>query len=344
MEVLINEIEKYDKSDMFSLLENFHNQCKEGYNLKIDFNPGSFDKIVFIGMGGSAISGDVMKTLIEETNEIPVFTLRDYIVPEFVDDKTFAIIESYSGNTEETISAYSYVKNKNCNILMLSSNGEMEKIAKQDNIPIIKIPAGMPPRCAFGYLFFPVYRVFAENKILPSLNDKFFEKIKSWINELLPDKENNQAINLAQKFHNKVPLIYSENKFYPGILRWKTQIAENSKQFCFVNVLPEMNHNEIMSFSYPEWFINKTICVFIVSDLEHERVKERIRITSQIISEKVSEIMEIKLKGENLLEKLIYLIILGDWISFYLAILNKVDPTEIPEINILKEELKRRKK
>jgi glucose/mannose-6-phosphate isomerase len=292
-------------------------------------------------MGGSAISGDIIKTLMEEITEIPVFVIRDYFLPKFVDSKTLVIVESYSGNTEETVNTYKIAKEKNSLIICISSNGEIEKMANFYGNPLIKIPSGMPPRCAFGYLFFPVYRFFVQAKILPALEKSFFEKIENWVSEFLPSGEKNKAIEISKKIHKNILLIYSENRFYPGILRWKTQIAENSKSFAFVNVLPEINHNEIMAFHFPESFIKKTIPLFVVSGMENDRVKKRIEITSKIISDKVKEVIELNLKGETLLEKMMYLVILGDWISYYLAILNKVDPTEINEINILKEEMKK---
>jgi len=337
MKGLEREIRKYDKKDMLSLLKNFHFHCKEGYNLNIPEINKDFNKIVFTGMGGSAIAGDVLKTLFNQFSKIPIFTVRDYTLPEFVDSQTLIIVESYSGNTEETISTYKSGREKNGIILSISSNGEIEKLSINDNTPFIKIPSGMPPRCAFGYLFFPVYRLFVELNILPPLEEKIFEKIKNWVNEFLPENEDNEAIKIAKKFYKKIPIIYSDNKFYPGILRWKTQIAENSKQFAFINELPEMNHNEIMSYYYPEFILRRIVVLFVISGIENVRIKKRIEITSKIISGKIKDVLTLKLKGDTIFEKLLYLIIFGDWVSYYLAILNKVDPTEIKEINILKD-------
>jgi glucose/mannose-6-phosphate isomerase len=334
---LVKIIKKYDKKDMLYLLKNFYLHCEDGYNFKIPKIDGNFNKIVFTGMGGSAIAGDVLKVLINQYSKIPIFVIRDYTLPEFVDSKTLIIVESYSGNTEETISTYKSGKEKNGIILTISSNGEIEKLSINDSISFIKIPSGMPPRCALGYLFFPVYRLFVELNILPPLEEEIFEKIKNWVNEFLPENEDNEAIKIAEKFHKKIPIIYSDNRFYPGILRWKTQIAENSKQFAFINELPEMNHNEIMSYYYPEFILRRIVVLFVISGMENDRIKKRIEITSKIISGKIKDVLTLKLKGDTIFEKLIYLIIFGDWVSYYLAILNKVDPTEIREINILKE-------
>ncbi|MFN4227348.1 MAG: bifunctional phosphoglucose/phosphomannose isomerase [Candidatus Ratteibacteria bacterium] len=334
-------LKKFDKSDMFSLLKNFPQHCFEGYNFSVPEIKKNFEKIIFTGMGGSAIAGDVMKVLIEDVAEIPVFVIRDYSLPRYIDSKTLIIVESYSGNTEETIYAYKNANEKKCLIICISSNGEIEKLANSDHNLFIKIPSGMPPRCAFGYLFFSVYKFFVQLNMLPPLEKQFFQKVENWVEKFLPYNENNKAIEIAKKIHKNVLLIYSENRLFPGILRWKTQIAENSKNFSFINVLPEMNHNEIMSFYFPKLFLNRIIALFIISGIENQRVKKRIEITSNIISQKVKEVLKLNIEGDTLLEKLIYLIILGDWISYYLAIFNRVDPTEIKEINILKEEMKK---
>ncbi|MCM8771652.1 MAG: bifunctional phosphoglucose/phosphomannose isomerase [Candidatus Omnitrophica bacterium] len=339
MNLIEKNIKKYDKNDMFSLLKNFPKHCYEGYNVETPLVAKKFKKIIFTGMGGSGISGDIMKILLEEKN-IPVFVVKDYVLPSFTDEESLVIAESYSGNTEETLNTYKIAKERKSLILCVSSNGELEKLCQKDNIPIIKIPLGLPPRCAFGYLFFTVYKFFVNLNILSKLDNGFFKKIENWTNEFLPSNENNRGIEIAGKFFKKIPLIYSENRFLPGILRWKTQIAENSKNFCFINVLPEMNHNEIMSFYFPKYFLKKLIVLFVISGLENERIKKRIDITKDLISNKINEVLMIELKGDTILEKLLYLIIFGDWVSFYLAILNKINPTEIREIDILKEKLK----
>lgn len=336
------KIKKYDKSDMFSLLVNFSEQCYKGYNIIPPEIDKKFNKIVFSGMGGSGISGDVLKVLIEEKSKIPLFVIKDYNLPDFIDSDTLFIAESFSGNTEETISTLNIAKNRNCKIVCLSSNGKLENLSKEENLPFIKIPSfNIPPRTAFGYLFFSVYRLFVELGLLPKLYQDFFEKIEKWCKKFSLLDETNETIKFSLKIYKKILLIYSENRLYPCILRWKTQIAENSKSFSFINLLPEMNHNEIMSFYFPEFFLKRVIVLFTISGLENERIKKRIEITSNIICKKVKEVIKLECEGATLLEKMLYLIIFGDWVSFYLAILNRVDPTEIPEINLLKKELEK---
>lgn len=334
--------EKVDKSNMWDLLINFHQHCKEGYSTLPSFIPEKieFNKVVFCGMGGSAIGGDILKVIVEKNSKIIFSVHRDYDVPSYVDEKTLLFATSYSGNTEETISAYKEGLKRKANIFIISSDGQLEKFAREENLPFLKIPGGMPPRCAFGYLFFSSYRILKELNILPEIEEKFFIEIENYVKSF--SREKNKALEIAQKIYNKIPLLYSDNYILPCILRWKTQIAENSKSFSFVNVFPEMNHNEIMSFYFPEWFIKKIVCLFFNYGEEHERVKKRLKIIEKIIKNKNVETIKINAKGSSFLEKMIYLVILGDWVSYYLALMNKIDPTEIEEISYLKELLKRR--
>ncbi|HNS32538.1 MAG TPA: bifunctional phosphoglucose/phosphomannose isomerase [bacterium] len=332
-------IEMTDKENMLEKLVAFAEQCREAYCLADSLNLEAPGKILFCGMGGSAIGGDIIKAVCNNSSSIPVFVNRDYIIPSWVDKDTLVIIMSYSGNTEETISAFKKGRKSGCKLLCLSSNGKIEALSLKCAVPFVRIPSGYPPRCAFGYLFFPCYRILGSFGAVKPLRPSIFNMIEKWINEFSPDKKDNMAIKLAEMFHDKVPLLYSNNSLQPALLRWKTQIAENSKSFSFVNALPEMNHNEIMAWRYPEKFIKNAVPAFIEAKKEHPRIKLRFEITKEIISRVQHNIVTVKAEGNSLTENLLYLVILGDWISFYLAIFNKTDPAEIDEINILKKQL-----
>jgi len=338
--ISMEDIKRLDKQDMLGKLRDFSVQCEEGYSFPSPLLPaGPLKKIIFCGMGGSAIGGDIISSVASEHSKIPCFVNRDYTLPFHVDRETLVIVISYSGNTEETISALEQARKKESSLICISSGGKIGKIAEDNKIPFIKIPGGFPPRCAMGYLFFPCYKIMSTLGIVPALDTEIFNRIKNWSEGFFPERGNNTGKNIAEKLYDKIPLIYSSSRFLPATTRWKTQIAENSKSFAFINVFPEMNHNEIMSWRYPGWFIKKCAPVFITSGTEHPRTKLRFEITKEIISGIHPEILGIKPEGNNLLEELFYLIILGDWVSFYLAILNKANPTEINEINLLKKQM-----
>ncbi len=339
--ITVEEIQRLDEQDMLGKLKGFSRQCEEGYSFPAPalLSGKDFNKVIFCGMGGSAIGGDIIGAIACEHSAIPCFVNRNYNLPLFADKNTLAVIMSYSGNTEETLSSLKQARNRNCRIVCVTSGGQVEKIAVENKLPLVKIPGGYPPRCAMGYLFFPCYRIMSELGVMPELNTAIFGRIRRWSEGFSPEKETSIAKTAAFKFYDRIPVIYSGARLLPALTRWKTQIAENSKSFAFVNVFPEMNHNEIMSWRYPGWFVKKTAPVFIASESDHPRVKQRFAITGEIISEINSEIFDLKTEGDNLLEELFYLIVLGDWISFYLAILNGANPTEINGIDTLKKRM-----
>jgi len=190
-----------------------------------------------------------------------------------------------------------------------------------------------------GYLFFPCYRIMSGLGVVPEIENSFFAKVERWAENLFPGRSGNPAIDIAEKLHDRVALIYSSNSLLPATTRWKTQIAENSKAFAFINVLPEMNHNEIMSWRYPEWFIRKCVPVLVTTGSEHPRIQLRFDVIREIVMKVKQDILEIQTEGDTLLEEIFYLIILGDWVSYYLALLNDSNPTEINEIDLLKKRL-----
>ncbi len=340
MDITGENIKKLDKQDMLGKLKGFPAQCREGYALNLPALPGKkFSNVILCGMGGSAIGGDIISALAYGYAGMPCTVNRDYTLPLYAGPETLVIAMSYSGNTEETLSAMDSAIEKGCGLACISSNGRIEEAARSKNIPFVKIPGGYPPRCATGYLFFPCYKIMGAMGIVPGPEDGFFEKIEKWVAEFSPENKNNYAVETARRLFDRIPLIYCGGKLLPAATRWKTQIAENGKAFAFVNVFPEMNHNEIMSWRYPCWFIKKCIPVYMKSGSEHERTKLRFEITGEIISKVQPDSIEVKAEGKSQIEEIFYMLILGDWISFYLALLNDSNPTEINEIDHLKKRL-----
>ncbi len=333
-------IQARDTGKMLEKLLSFSDQCRDAESISPGIGGIQLpERIVFCGMGGSAIGGDILKTICDSVSTVPVFVNRDYSLPSWAGRETLVISASYSGNTEETVSSLKNAKKKGCGIVCISSNGIVEKLSSEYSAPFIKIPGGYPPRCAFGYLFFPVYGLLASIGAVKAMPRTIFGKMDRWIEDFSPGSEDSEPLAIARRLEGRVPLLYSNPAMYPALMRWKTQIAENSKTFSFVNSIPEMNHNEIMSWRHPEWFVNRCLPVFVETSREEARIKLRMDITREIISGIQPDILTVRSKGSDLLSDLLYLVILGDWISFYLAVLNGSDPTEISEINTLKKQL-----
>jgi len=342
-----SDIRLYDRSDMYSVIRDFHDQISDAYEIGINLpvpDVAGIDKIIITGMGGSAIGGDILRSYCLYDLKLPLYVNRNYRLPAFADRNTLVIASSYSGNTEETLSAYEDARQRGCRIIALSSGGKLSIISSNDNVQQIKIPAGYQPRCALAYSFLPLLLLFGKCGFL-CINDKDITSLISYISEksaVFSDYKNpeNNAVSLALHLRDRIPLIYSSCDFLDTVnLRWRSQLQENSKTLAFGNLIPEMNHNEING-----WENNKEIlrnfAVIILRDKEdNPRIVQRIEAMNNIIRPYVDVQIEIQSEGSSRLERLFDLVYLGDWVSYYLAILCKSDPTEIKNINILKNKL-----
>ncbi len=350
MDVLNNSesIKKIDISNMFDLILNFDSQCKKAVSAArscdIPNEYSQIEKIIVVGMGGSAIGGDILSKLLINETKVPIFVNRNYHLPNFADKKTLIFATSYSGNTEETLSSYNDARARSCRIICVTSGGKLAENAESDRIPLIKIPGEQPPRSALGYMFLPVLIVMQNLGLttikMEDINEtmSILKRLKAvWGNE---SSDSNLAKKLAKILYNKFPLIYSvDGCLGPVALRWKTQLNENSKILAYNNVFPELDHNEIVGWEGLD-SLTKSMSVIILRDKgDFERNSRRIAITSSIIKDKPSEITEVWTQGSSVLARMFSLIYLGDFVSFYLAILYGVDPTPVERIEILKKKL-----
>ena len=344
---LEKRIGEVDKANMLGLIVDFHKQCRHGVEkasaLELPPEYADVNRIVVAGLGGSAIGGDLLFTYLADELGVPLNVCRDYHLPAFVDKDTLFLAVSYSGNTEETLSTYNEADSRSAKIVCVTSGGELRKRCEEAGKPVVLIPGGMPPRTALGYLFFPMLVTLQK---LGMVTDKSreIEETLSLLGKLsgryrsLPD---NPAAELAEKLHERLPIIYGSRTTSAVVLRWRTQINENSKVLAFHHIFPEMNHNEIVGWEKLEQITRNFRVVILRDKGESPRVKTRIDITKSIIGDAPSGIDEVSSEGESLLARLFSLISMGDFVSFYLAALNDVDPTPVERIDTLKRRLAR---
>lgn len=300
--------------------------------------------VLVTGMGGSAIGGDLLRCLFEDVGSLPLAVNRDYRIPKFVGRETLVIAASYSGNTEETLSAYRQAKEAGAQIIVLSSGGELTERAKADGFPYITVPAGLPPRAALGYLFFPLVVACEKLGLLPDLSrDRTLalEGLRKRRDAWGPDKalDDNPAKVLAIKLAGRTPIVYGVAG-YPTVaaLRWKGQINENAKMHAFAYSLPEMNHNEILGW-VTGWQQADNWSVMVLRDgAESAKMAKRIEVTKECVG-RPEHWHELTATGGCMLDRMMSLTYFGDFVSVYLAFLNGQDPTNIDYINHLKSEL-----
>ena len=341
-----------DPSNMYKSIFDFSNHIKETFeffdkNSSLNSNlKNEITSIMALGMGGSAITGLLMKELLKNDIDIPINVNQGYDIPKWVNNKTLIIACSYSGNTEETLNAFEKCHKKNAKIIGFTTGGKLFELVENYKYEYVLMPKGLQPRAAIGYSFSLMLMLL--NKI-GLINESLIESLKNSITPLMNKTEkyslednNNIAYSIANKIYNKNPLIYAEEGIFNIIgYRFKSQLVENSKVLAFNNEVPEMNHNEIEAYTNKVNIKNNFIVIWINDSMYHDRNKKRIKIVSDIWKNKVKNqlFLEIQSKDNNKILKYLSYIHLVDWISYHTAILNKIDPSIIPNISKLKNAL-----
>ncbi|MGA7159925.1 MAG: bifunctional phosphoglucose/phosphomannose isomerase [Bacteroidota bacterium] len=342
------DIAQYDPSGMRSLIFHFPKQVEEavaiGEAARIKFPISKIDNIVVSGLGGSAIGGDLLRSYLAGEIAVPIAVSRNYFLPEYVGERSLVIVSSYSGNTEETISSHHDAVKRRAKVFCITSGGAVKQFAGKRKQPVIEIPGGLPPRAALGYSFFPTLIVLSKLG--------FFKSKKKEINEtiaLLKKKaglygdlasQENLSLRIAQTLHGKLPVIYSSVERFDTVnVRWRGQFSENAKTLAYGHVFPELNHNEIVGWEVLKDSMKKIHVVILRDAEDNPRIQLRMNITKGIIRDFAAGITEVQSEGKSVLARMFSLLYLGDWLSFYLAMLNGVDPTPVKKIDFLKNEL-----
>lgn len=337
-------VSKYDPQNQFEVLKSSYKQIEFAMSNsypKIYFNIEEINSIVISGLGGSAIAGDLIKNFLKDELKIPVLVNRNYHLPKFADKKTLIICSSYSGNTEETLSVCNEALKRNCKIICISTGGELEKIAAFNNIPIINLQKGFQPRFALGLSFTTLLILFYKLNLIPNQDEVIAQIISLWKKRASEfSSEGNFSFEIAKKLIGFIPIIYSVSDFNNSVgMRFKAQLNENSKLHAFHNELPEMNHNEIIGWeSHKQKNIHAKV-IFLYDEEIHPQIKKRFEIIAPMIKSSDVEIITLKSSEENFKMRLMDLIYLTDWISYYLAVLRQFDPSEIDFIHTLKNKL-----
>lgn len=323
---------------MKKLIENFPSQLREAFEIASNakLSPKTnIQNVVITGLGGSGIGGTIISELVSADCPVPITINKDYFLPHFVNNNTLVIISSYSGNTEETLQAMEQALKQKAQIVCVTSGGKVEELAKQNNLDVIKIPGGNPPRSCIGYSLVQLLKIFSFYNLAPA---KLLSDVTSSI-ELLEKENANitaEAHKTAKWLLNKIPVIYSLGSCEGVSVRFRQQINENSKMLCWHHVFPEMNHNELVGWTTK----NESLAVVTFhTSFDYTRTKKRYEISKPLFEKYSHGVVDIVAKGNSKLEQFMYLINIGDWISVYIAELRNIDPVEVNIINQLKNEL-----
>jgi glucose/mannose-6-phosphate isomerase len=323
---------------MKALGEGFTSQLREALGIagKAKLTPKTgIQNIVITGLGGSGIGGTIISELVAGECPVPVVVNKDYFLPGFVSKQSLVIISSYSGNTEETISAMKEAIAKEAQVVCVTSGGTVQQLANAHHFDCILIPGGNPPRSCIGYSLVQLLKIFQFNGFAKT---DFLAQVADGIALLDKQKEaiKMDALLIAKTLHNKVPVIYSLGSSEGVVVRFRQQINENSKMLCWHHTLPEMNHNELVGWAAKN---DNVAVVAFHTNFDFERTRKRYEICRGIFQKHAASVTDISAKGQSKLEQFLYLINIGDWISCYIADLKGVDAVEVNVITDLKNAL-----
>lgn len=320
-------------------IQNFTQQLAEAIVIgeKASFTKPKNDirNILVTGLGGSGIGGTIISQICEKELTVPLNVSKDYFIPGYVNEHSLVIVSSYSGNTEETNEALQAALNQKAKIVCVTSGGKVLEIAKENNLDHIVIPGGMPPRSCLGYSLTQLFYALHGMNLISA---NFKKQLKASVDLLDAEEENikQDAHMLAKNLVGKIPVIYAAANYEGVAVRLRQQINENSKMLCWHHVFPEMNHNELVGWTEK----HEDVAVIIMrNEDDYFRTQKRMDICKEIFKKYTPHIFEIPGKGNSQLEKAMYHIHFGDWVSWYVSEIKGIDATEVKVIDYLKNEL-----
>ena len=340
-------VKEVDRSDMLGDLVKTPDYCRDAIkrakqvSVPERVNPKN---IVVVGMGGSAIGGEILHDWLRDTLPIPIEVCRDYTLPAYVNKDTLVFVNSYSGNTEETLTAFLAAIHRKCTVTAVTSGGQLGSFCKKLQVPHMIIPSGLQPRVAIPYMFFPLPVLMEKLGILSNIDDELEEAIQvlervAKANSPDVPTANNRAKQLAQELMETIPVIYGFRQYSSIAQRLKAQFNENSKVPSKSEVFPELNHNETVGYEAPESLTKKMSIILIRDPEEPPEIRNRIETTTNLVFNRANKVLEITAEGTGKLAKMFSVMCTGDFASVYLAILQNRDPTPVNIIVRVKSEL-----
>ncbi len=340
------KISLIDKSGMLNFSMNAAQHYREAAEVaeKIQVNYPKPANIVVAGLGGSAIGGDLLKDWAKTQLSVPIEVSREYQLPEYANKNTLALICSYSGDTEETLSSFLDALKRKCMIFCISSGGALIKQAQEHKVPYLQVPAGMPPRAALPYMLVPLLILMEKIGLVKDVKKELDEAIVllkkiSYENGPEMPTRDNFAKTVATHIGDSAPAIYGFGFYRSVAQRFKQQFNENAKSAAKWEVFPELDHNEIVGWEGRGEQCKYFSVIFIRDSNEPVEIESRIEITKQIMEQAGLIMFDLNVQGKSTLAKMLSTIVVGDFTSIYLAILRGTDPTPVKTINVLKNTL-----
>ena len=333
-----NQINQLDRSNALAVIGAQTEQLKQSFSFATP--KGNYQNIVLAGMGGSALAAEFIRSWLQDRLALPLVIVRDYQLPKFVGQHSLVIVSSYSGNTEETLSALASAEKLGCQIVVVCAGGKLQEQAEAKGYPFIQLPANYQPRMAVLFGVRALAQLLQELELVPGVVGELEEAadwaagLQSWGVQAATDQ--NLAKQIAQNVHGGPAVIYAGPTLGFLAMKWKIDFNENGKNLAFYNTYPEFNHNEFMGWSNAGQALR---VINLHSKLDHPQIRKRMEVSVQLQAGHMQVVNEVVAEGGSRLEQMLWTFQLGGFASLYLAFLNGVDPTPVDLIEDLKQRL-----
>ncbi len=339
----LDYINRFDSDNALAMAAKEPNQLDLSLDLNLDFDGGDINNIVYCGMGGSALAANVVNNWLADRLSVPFVIIRDYDLPAFVDQNTLVICSSYSGNTEETVSCFNQAITKEARVVVITSGGELEDLANKNQCPLVKLEPGHQPRMMTLAGVKAVAEIFKQSGITKDVASELKAAQKLLLTSVSDfsaevETAKNPAKQIADQLMGKAIWVYGSNQFGGAVYKWKIGFNENAKTIASYNLVPELDHNELLGWtSHP---VEKPFAVVeLRSHLDSDQINKRFDEMNKLLSGRMPRSIEVQLKGQTHIEQLLWASVLGEFVSIYLGILNGVNPTSVDEIENFKQRL-----
>ncbi|HEU4760577.1 MAG TPA: bifunctional phosphoglucose/phosphomannose isomerase [Dehalococcoidia bacterium] len=337
---------RLDPGGMLAAVAGLPQQCRDAWaaaaDLELPPDYTQIDRIVVLGMGGSAIAGDFLRVLLARESAVPVFNVRQYDLPPYVNERTLVIASSFSGGTEETLSAFDQALATGAKKIAIATGGPLLATARANGVPAFTYRFQGEPRAALGWSLMPLLAIARTLGLMEGVERDVeeaaavMEALVEQIGEDVPSSRN-EAKETARRLYGKLPVIYGAGPLTEVAHRWKTQLNESAKVWAFYEELPEVHHNAIIGYELPPAIAQQTAVVFLRSvDLIHPRVQLRYEFTQAMLAKAGVDVLSVATHGRGALAQMLSSVMLGDYVSCYLALLAGADPTPTTVIDNLK--------
>ncbi|MBI5635905.1 bifunctional phosphoglucose/phosphomannose isomerase [Candidatus Micrarchaeota archaeon] len=333
-----------DKSNLRKTITQMPGQYAVGAKLAQGVGRGfaGVKRVIVCGMGGSALYADLLKDyLVQEgfCNDELIFVHRHYGLPKGVkiDSSTLFVASSYSGNTEESIESLEKALRTKARLLGIATGGKIQQICGKNNVAFIKIPSGLQPRHASGYLIGALLRVLVDAKCVQAKALDVLVEAAGKIDGRELSKLDKLGEEISAFVFGKTPVVYSSHAFASVARTSKIKFNENGKNPAFYNEFPELNHNELIGYTK---LADNYAFLFLQRKEDHPRVKKRMAITKKILEELGAKVELVKVEGGGFAQQMLWTLLLFEYASYYLALKNGFDPTPVPLVEKLKKLLK----